>query len=232
MPILVTCRKCRTRFQVNEKFAGQTGPCPKCKAPIRIPTPDEEVKVHAPTEFESGGRSVSGKLITKPFARKDAKLEPVVAASIAAAVLTVLAVTWVAGQNDWLVNYRAIAVVGLLLVSPPLVFAGYAFLRDDELEPHTGASLYVRVAICAAIYAVLWGAFGYVGGRVLTGELWGWAYVAPPFLALGALAAFACLDLDFGSGFFHYSFYLIVTILLRGIGGMGWLWEMGANTRM
>ena len=42
---------------------------------------------------------------------------------------------------------------------------------------------------------------------------------------LGALAALAALDLDFGSGFFHYGFYLLVTILLRRVGGMGWIWE-------
>ena len=227
MPILVVCQKCRTRFQVNEKFAGQTGPCPKCKAPIRIPSPDEEVKVHAPTEFESGGRSVSGKLVTKPVSRKDTKLEPVVAAGIGAAVLTVLAVTWVAGRSELFANQPIAVLIGLLLVSPPLVVAGYSFLRDDELEPYQGTALYLRTAICAAAYVGLWLVFGYVGPRVLTGELWSWLFVAPPFVATGALVALACLDLDFGNGVFHYGFYLLVTIMLRGIGGMGWLWEYG-----
>jgi len=227
MAILVTCPSCRSRFQVSDKFAGQTGPCPKCKSPIRVPTKDEEVKVHAPAEFASGGRTASGALATKPIARKDTKLEPVVVAALVAAVLSVLAVTWALGRSGLFEKNLVARAVGLLVVSPPLVLAGYTFLRDDELEPHRGVSLYLRVGICAVVYVVLWGSYGHVADRVLTGELWNWAYVAPPFLLVGALAALASLDLDFGSGFFHYSFYLLATILLRWIGGMGWLWQTG-----
>ena len=227
MPILVTCPSCRARFQVSDKFAGQTGPCPKCKSPIRVPEKSEEVKVHAPTEFASGGRTSSGELATKPIARKDTKLEPVAVVALVAAVLTVLLITWAVGRSRLLENSVTARAIGLLLVSPPLVLAGYTFLRDDELEPYRGISLYVRVGICAAAYIGLWGAYGHVAGPFLTGELWNWAYVAPPFLIVGALAALASLDLDFGSGFFHYSFYLLATILLRWIGGMGWLWQTG-----
>ena len=229
MSILVTCPHCRSRFQVSDRFAGQTGPCPKCKSPIRVPTKEEEVQVHAPTEFASGGRTASGELATKPIARKDTKLEPVVVVALVAAVLTVLLVTWAVGRSGLFENRLAARAIGLLLVSPPLVLAGYTFLRDDELEPYQGISLYVRVGICAAAYMALWGGYGHVADRVLTGELWNWAYVAPPFLIVGALAALASLDLDFGSGFFHYSFYLLATILLRWIAGMGWLWQTGAG---
>ena len=227
MSILVTCPNCRSRFQVSDKFAGQTGPCPKCKSPIRVPAKEEEVKVHAPTEFASGGRTASGELATKPIAKKDTKLEPVAVVALVAAVLTVLLVTWAVGRSRLFEDHVAARAIGLLLVSPPLVLAGYTFLRDDELEPYRGILLYVRVGICAAVYIGLWGAYGHVADRVLTGELWNWAYVAPPFLIVGALAALASLDLDFGSGFFHYSFYLLATVLLRWIGGMGWLWQTG-----
>ena len=41
----------------------------------------------------------------------------------------------------------------------------------------------------------------------------------PPFLVVGASAALATLDLDFGSGFFHYCFYLFATVLLRWLAG-------------
>jgi hypothetical protein len=229
MPIVVTCPSCRSRFKVSDRFAGQTGPCPKCKSPIRVPTPQEEVKVHAPTQFASGGRTASGELATKPIARKDTKLEPVAVVGLVAAVLTVLLVTWALGRNGLFEDYLALRAIGLLLVSPALVLAGYTFLRDDELEPYQGTSLYLRVGICAVAYIALWWGYGFVADRVLTGELWNWAYVAPPFLLLGALAALATLDLDFGSGFFHYSFYLLATILLRWIGGMGWLWQAGTG---
>lgn len=229
MSILVTCPSCRSRFQVSDKFAGQTGPCPKCKSPIRVPEKSEEVVVHAPAEFASGGRTASGALATKPIARKDTKLEPVAVVAMAAAALTVVLVTWVLGRSDVFEKFIAVRAIGLLLVSPPLVLAGYTFLRDDELEPYRGVSLYVRAGICAVAYMALWGGYSFLADRMLTGEIWVWAYVAPPFLALGALAALAALDLDFGSGFFHYSFYLLATILLRWIGGMGWLWQSSAG---
>ena len=35
MAIDVTCPSCHTRFQVSDKFAGKSGPCPKCKNTIR-----------------------------------------------------------------------------------------------------------------------------------------------------------------------------------------------------
>jgi hypothetical protein len=232
MPILVTCRSCHARFQVSDKFAGQTGPCPKCKSPLRVPTKEEEVEVHAPAEFASGGRTASGALATKPIARKETRLEPVAAVGMAAAALGVLVVTWGLGVGGVLKGSLAVRAIGLLLVSPPLVVAGYAFLRDDELEPYRGASLYVRAGICAAAYVALWGSYGFVANRAPTGEIWTWVFIAPPFLVAGALTALAALDLDFGSGFFLYSFYLLMTILLRWIGGMGWIWQTGEKTLM
>ena len=49
MAINVVCPGCRSRFAVSEKFAGKTGPCPKCKQPIVIPTPAaKDVVVHEP----------------------------------------------------------------------------------------------------------------------------------------------------------------------------------------
>jgi hypothetical protein len=60
---------------------------------------------------------------------------------------------------------------------------------------------------------------------VLTGDIWNWVFVAPPFLITGALVALASLDLDFGSGFFHYAFFVLVSMVLRWAAGMGWLWQ-------
>ena len=36
MAIKVLCPGCRTLFTVSDKFAGRTGPCPKCKAPFLV----------------------------------------------------------------------------------------------------------------------------------------------------------------------------------------------------
>ena len=224
MSIPVICRGCHARFNVSDKFAGKSGPCPKCKATINVPTKEEEVKVHAPAQFAAGGRGRGGERLTRPIDRKKAKLQPTVAVGIAGAVLVILIVTWAAGgaiRSNLLVRG-----IGLLLVSPPLVIAGYTLLRnDEELKAYEGTALYFRSAICALVYMLLWWVFGYVLDAGLTEDMWMWLLVAPPFLVVGALAALASLDLDFGNGFFHYAFYVLATMLLRWAAGMGWLWE-------
>jgi len=214
------------------QFAGQTGPCPKCKSPIRIPKKGEEVQVHAPTAFAEGGRGVSGELLTKPIERKAVKLSPVVGVAIAGTGLLALLVAWVLGRTGLFQQHLILSAIGLLVVSPPLVVAGYTFLRsDDELEPLNGLGLYLRAGICSLAYVGLWWVFGRVAGQALTGEIWNWFFVAPPFFFVGALIALACLDLDFGSGFFHYCFYILLTMVLRWAAGMGWVWQV-ANSPM
>lgn len=221
MAISVLCPGCKKRFQVSDRFAGKTGPCPQCKTPIKIPDRAPEVKIHAPEEFESGGRSRTGELIIKPIAHRDARWNPVLAAAIGGAVVATAAV---AHFGAVLFHESLLArIVGLVVVSPPLVIAGYTFLHDDELEPYSGRSLYLRAAICAAVYALLWGVYGYIAGPAVT-ELWNWFFVAPPFLFVGTLAGYATLDLDFGSAFSQYSFYLLMTVLLRWLAGLGWPW--------
>jgi hypothetical protein len=226
MAINVTCPGCLTRFTVSERFAGRSGACPKCKAPIRVPSKEEAVEVHAPEQFGRGGRGKDGKLILKPIARGKGKFSVKAAVAVAAASAAVLATAALAGGI--LREYWIVRALGLLAVSPPLVWAGYLFLRDDDnLEIFAGRMLLARTALCAAAYAALWGVFGYVAGHTLTGEVWNWLLTAPPFLITGALVALACYDLDFGSGFLHYGFYIVVTALLRGCAGMGWLWQIG-----
>lgn len=227
MPIQVVCPGCKTRFQVSDRFAGRTGPCPKCKTPISIPVPEKknnpEVKIHVPEEFASGGRSRTGKLLLKPIARRYARWNPGVAVGIAASSLGVMALTGLLGYLG-LFQSRLAQAVGLLVISPPLVVAGYMALYDEESEPYRGRSLYIRAALCGWAFASLWALYGYVGPRVLTGEVWNWFFLAPPFLLLGALASFACLDLDWANGTFLYAFYVLVTIILRKLAGLGWIW--------
>ena len=150
MSILVVCPGCHKRFKVSDQYAGQKGPCPKCKAQITIPKKEEEVQVHTPTAFAEGGRSRSGELVTKPIARKRITVKPVTAAVVIGAVLIVLMVAWIGGRAELFHNMVA-GAIGLLVVSPPLVYAGYTFLRDDELEPHRGTPLYIRTAICGPV---------------------------------------------------------------------------------
>jgi hypothetical protein len=225
MAIRVTCPGCHKRFKVSDQFAGKSGPCPECKTIIRVPTKDEEVKLHGP---ETLGAGVRGAVTTKLILREETRLDPVKAAMIGAGALVVLIVTAILGRSGFFQQQAVFkSAIALLLVSPPLVIGGYSFLHDDEdLEPYRGTILYIRAGICSLAYIVLWGVYSYVAGQYLTGELWQWLFVVPPFLVVGGLVGLASMDLDFGSGFFHYCFYLFVTVMLRWLAGMGWVWQI------
>jgi hypothetical protein len=57
-------------------------------------------------------------------------------------------------------------------------------------------------------------------------EVWRWFILAPPFFVVGTMIAAGVLELEIGNAFFHYSFYLVVTLLLRWIAGLDWVWKM------
>jgi hypothetical protein len=226
MAILVVCPGCKKSFNVDDRFAGKTGPCPTCKTKITIPEKSAEVKIHAPDEFSGGGKGVTGKLLLKPIVRQEARIKPVVAAvvggGITAAIAWALAIRFVAMEAN---PRYLLSGVGLLLVSPPLAVAAYTFLRDDELEAYRGKQLYIRAAVCAVVYTVLWAVFVYVKATIVPFELPYWIAVAPPFLCVGAAAGKFSFDLETANGFFHYAFYLAVTMILGAIANLGWAWQ-------
>ena len=230
MPISVVCPGCKARFNVSDKFAGQKGACPKCKAMITVPVPSkDDVKIHVPDQFASAGKDTKGRSVSKPIERKETKIKPAVAVAIAGAViLTFVIALLLRGLETKL----PVIVAGLAIISGPLVFAAYTFLRDDELEPYRGRELLVRVVLCGLAYAVLWAAYWPLPAYgLLTGEAWQWVFIAPVFISIGAAAAWATLDLDFGSAAMHYCFFLLVCLALRFALGMPPLWATpGATT--
>jgi predicted Zn finger-like uncharacterized protein len=216
MSILVVCPGCHTRFKVSDKFAGQRGGCPKCKTPIVVPRQEDVVKVHGGELHSTGGKDAGGQLVLKPIEREKTDLSPMVLWGALGATVFVFLLAFMVRLFDQ--PLFAISAAGLLLVTPPLVFVGYWFLRDsDVLEPFSGKALWTRVGICSIIYAVMWAAYEPLA--LLIGlspnEIWTWIIVVTPFMAAGAFAAFATFDLDFGSAFFHYCLFLLVTVLLR-----------------
>ena len=224
MPINVTCPSCQTRFKVSDKFAGQKGPCPKCKAPIQIPKKEEEVVIHAPDNF--GPKDTSGRAVLKPLERREGNYTAVTIIGIVAACLTTLIVTYLLGRayaDSETGVPQVVLAVGAVLLGPPLAFAAYGLLRDQELEPHRGVSLLLRSCVCGLIYAVLWGVYAYLKTSILGGEveIFHLAFILPVLVAAGGVAALACLEMDFGSGALHYGVYLAVTVLLRCVMGIG-----------
>jgi hypothetical protein len=234
MAIDVTCPGCKTRFQVSDKFAGKQGPCPKCKGIIKVPAKSEQVVIHAPEE--TGTKTATGQPIFKPIAWKETRLSTVQIIAIVVSVVGVLLATIVLG-----VAFRGnppfvVLVVGSIVLAPPLAFAGYAFLRDTELEPHRGRELGLRLIAPSIVYPGLWGlywgAFAYLADVNITPNWQFMVVVVPVLVAIGAFTAHTSLDLELGPGALHYSMYLIATLVLRAIlvGYQNLLWHAPATT--
>jgi hypothetical protein len=233
MPINVTCPGCLKRFSVADKFAGQKGPCPKCKAIITIPKKEEEVIIHAPEHSEAGAVGAGGRHALKTYRRKDTKFHPLVFTSVIGAALVALLAALVlrsVGQTDtWLI--AALAVI----LGPPLSWAGYTFLRDAELEGYAGTALVVRSIACGLVYALLWGVFMFLGERFFGDafsrglEIWQMVVLVVPVFAAGTLAAYAAFDLDPGSAFFHCAMYFAVTVVLRLVAGLSAIPGLGGG---
>jgi hypothetical protein len=231
MPIDIICPGCHSRFQVSEKFGGKQGPCPKCKTIINIPKATEQVKIAEPDDY-GGTKDTKGRLVLKPIEREETQLSPNAAVAIGAACVITLGIAWMIGRASQAEPEPGTAVqappnvspmilgIGALLLAPALVLAGYSFLRDDELEPYRGRALWMRAALCSLAYAALWGVYAFLGDKGYLAGPQVWLFVGPPFFVVGGAAAYAALDLEFGSAVLHYAFYLGVTILLRLVMGL------------
>ena len=219
-------------FQGQRQVRGQDGPLPEAaSARSRCPPRPKRSRSTPPRPLPAAAALQPANSSQNLSPAPTLKAHPVAIALIVAAVLLVLLATWVAGRSKLFEGTPGmiVATVGLLLVSPPLVIAAYEVLRDDELEPFRGLSLYVRSAICGLGYVVLWGVFSLLvsPSGLVTGEIWNWVFVVPPFVLVGGFVAFAALDLEFGNAAFHYGFYLVATLLLRWAAGMQWPWLKG-----
>jgi len=225
MPIQVTCPTCFKRFQVSDKFAGKTGPCPSCKAQIKVPDKSEEVTIHAPDDDAPKDRE--GRSILKPIEREETDVTRkgliLTGVAILVAVGLAFAVRSMALEGTGLI---ALEIAGVVLLAPPLVWAGYTFVRDSELAPYTGSDLRNRVLILSAILSVTWLLYAFVPSYVLeldsAAEM---SYIVfgiifSIMLVIGALASAATFELEFLNGLAHAGLYLLVTLILAMISGI------------
>lgn len=222
MAIQVTCAKCLTRFQVSEKFAGQEGPCPKCKTLIKVPSLSEEVKVHGPSE---GPIDSTGRAISKPIFRQEAPITAVHWTLAGCAAVGMLALALVArfmfqdGEFPIWAN-----VFGAILVSFPMAFLGYALLRDREAGAYSGGELWVRVLICALGWAFLWVLspimiYAFAESLENPGGISQGIALAGLIFAGGAISMLT-FDFEYLMGLVHAGFYLVPCILMRLLAGL------------
>ena len=222
MPIQVTCPKCFKRFQVSDKFAGKTGPCPSCKNQIKVPDKSEEVTIHAPDDGAPKDRS--GQSVLKPIKRKETvvtrKAVIITVCSILGAIGLAIGMRISGGTPIWAL------VLGAILAAPPLVWSGYKFVRDSELDPFVGTELRNRVLICSGLFALLWLIYAFVPAYLFDLEspaemsfLW-FGIIFTVMVVIGAFISVGAFELEFGNGLAHAGLYLIATMLLAVISGV------------
>ncbi len=127
--------------------------------------------------------------------------------------------------------------IGAILLGPPLAWAGYTFLRDDELEGYFGPNLWLRSLACGLVYALLWGVYLFIGNQWFGSEsfakgleIWQMMVLAVPIGAMGTMTAYVGLDLEPLNGFFHWALYFAVTVLLRLVIGLAAIPGLGASS--
>jgi cation transport ATPase len=222
MPIQVTCPKCLKRFQVSDKFAGKTGPCPSCKNQIKVPDKSEEVKIHTPDDGAPKDRT--GQSVLKPIKRKETEVTRkglfITIGAILGVVALAVGMRVSGGTPFWAI------ILGAVGIAPPLVWAGYKFVQDSELAPYVGQELRNRVLVCAALFASLWLLYWFLPSYLfdldspaeMTYLFFG--IIISVMLVIGAFISVATFELEFSSGLAHAGLYFIATILLAVISGI------------
>ena len=216
MPIQVTCPSCLKRFQVSDKFAGKTGPCPNCKKQIKVPDKSEEVTIHAPDDGAPKDRT--GRSVLKPLERTETDVTRkgmlLTGGAILVAIATAVGLRLSGGAPMF------VYALGALLLGPPLVWAGYTFVRNSELAPYVGSELRNRVLILSVIFAALWLMYAFIPSYVLELDAPGemsflvFGVIFSVMLVAGAFASVGAFELEFLSGLAHAGLYLIVTLVL------------------
>jgi cation transport ATPase len=217
MSINIVCPGCKKRFSVDDKHAGKKGPCPKCKTVLEIPAIEEEIVIHGPEE--SLPKDSKGRSVIDPIMREETTVSTKGIVGICVFVVVVFGIAF--GLRAYEELPFLFKLLGAVSLAPPLVLSGYTFLRNDELEAYRGKELAIRVLVCSAVYAALWGLFAFIPA-VLGIEFTPYqlAFVTIPFVLVGGFAAFASFDLEYLTGVMHYGLYVIVTVLMRVVAGL------------
>ena len=112
------------------------------------------------------------------------------------------------------------------MLAPPLVWAGYQFIYDSELEPYRGTELLTRVLILSAVFSVTWLVYAFAPAYVLeldyahemTYMVAGITFCI--MVALGAVAAMATFEVEFPGGLTLSGLYFISVVLLALVSGV------------
>ncbi len=222
MPIPVTCPGCLTRFTVSDKYAGKTGPCPKCKKQLVVPDKSQEVVIHAPET--AGPKDTKGVAVLKPLKRAEFKLSKT--ELIVAGVISLFSIGFaIYARFSFSEIPSWIPSLGVLVLAFPLAWIGYTFFHDDELAEYSGKERLSRVGACAAVFAFSWGLYWflaiYLGNKSLAQvDAVQFAVFVVLMFIVGTLGSMLSMELELGQSLLHYSMFFTTTFLLALVMGI------------
>jgi hypothetical protein len=227
MAIHVICPTCHARFKVGDQHAGKTGACPKCKGQIQIPAAGDEVIIHAP-ESEAGAKDATGRNVLKPIKRKETKFQLNAALIVGGAVLLTVAIAFLLGNSkDQLKDAMTYVLAGgAIVLGPPLAYAGYFFLRDDEKGAYEGTDLLIRCVAAGLVFAATWGVYTYLDSMLFRADetekldIMYLGILVAVAVGIGTFTAFVAFDFDPITAFFMFALYFVSTALLRAVMGL------------
>jgi hypothetical protein len=186
-----------------------------------VPAKDEEVVIHGPAEARQGGGAVAS--ATRPIFRKEMVVSPAQWTLIIGVILAFFALAVIL-RLQWADKSTIgwpILAVGALLVAIPACYGGYGILRNDDLQSFLGKELWLRVLLCAGLYAATWLAMPIASFAMHGYDTVTWTLGIGAMLAIGGAIGMMAFDLDYLVGLLHYGMYLGGAIALRWIAGVG-----------
>lgn len=226
MAIRVICSGCMTSFEVDDRFAGKKGPCPKCGHIIEIPK--EKIVIHAPDDITTDGKTRKNlgqdarPILQKRFVYTGRQVFWGIMGTLGAIAAAYL--VGAAGSSLLSVIVGAIAV---FLIAFPIAEIGYMFIRDEnDLEIFLGNERHVRSAKTAAVFGLSWLLF-----EVFAYFLGGTGAITCLYLvviaAVGAIGAQIFFDCNYGKALIVYFMFGFAAILGRGLLFQwdGWVWQ-------
>ena len=230
MAIRVICSGCMTSFEVDDRFAGKKGPCPKCGHIIEIPK--EQVIIHAPDTIVDSSQKTARPLghdarpiLQRRFVYTGKQVFWGVLGSLGA-----VALAYLVGALCSATVSAVFGAIAVFLIAFPIAEFGYMLIRDDnDLEMFLGNERHMRSLKVAIVFGVSWLAFEILARFVGTGPI-ACVYLLL-FCALGAIGALIFFDCNYGKALLVYFMFAFAAILCRGLLFQwdGWVWV--ANNR-
>jgi hypothetical protein len=222
-----------TSFEVDDRFAGKKGPCPKCGHIIEIPK--EKLVIHAPDDITDGGKTRKNVgHDARPILQERFTFTGGQIALGAAGAAAFFLISYLVGlaHSGWLS-----LIVGAILafvIAYPIADFGYKLTRDendlDKVMFEDPSERRRRSFFASLVFAGSWLVFEafvyFLGGSGLIACLY-----LIPIAAIGSFGALIFFDCNFGKALLIYLIFAFVAIIGRGLiitdgwTPKGWIWE-------